>query len=59
MRFLPSVVASATMLHVVNGIEPCLRLQYQTQLLGILRIDKVSTLSLIFNFLYHLISSQV
>ncbi|KAM1507296.1 hypothetical protein PS1_016933 [Malus domestica] len=40
MSFLPSVVATATMLHVVNNIEPCLLIEYQTQLLGILGINK-------------------
>ncbi|KAI5354426.1 PREDICTED: cyclin-D3-1 [Prunus dulcis] len=40
MSFLPSVVATATMLHVVNNIEPCLHVEYQNQLLGILGIDK-------------------
>ncbi|KAM1773771.1 hypothetical protein ACFX12_043230 [Malus domestica] len=40
MSFLPSVVATAIMLHVVNNIEPCLLMEYQNQLLGILGIDK-------------------
>ncbi|KAL0017457.1 hypothetical protein SO802_004526 [Lithocarpus litseifolius] len=40
MTYLPSVVATATMLHVVNTVEPCLIVQYQNQLLGILGIDK-------------------
>ncbi|KAJ4833403.1 hypothetical protein Tsubulata_028613 [Turnera subulata] len=40
MRYLPSVMATATMLHVINGIEPCLGAEYQSQLLGILRTDK-------------------
>lgn len=44
MSFLPSVVATATMLHVVNTVEPCLIVQYQNQLLGILGIDKVGIL---------------
>ncbi|XP_062098400.1 cyclin-D3-3-like [Humulus lupulus] len=38
--FLPSIMATATMLHVVSSIEPCLQVEYQKQLLGILRIDK-------------------
>lgn len=29
------------MLHVVNNIEPCLQVEYENQLLGILGIDKV------------------
>ncbi|XP_062159754.1 cyclin-D3-1-like isoform X1 [Alnus glutinosa] len=40
MSYLPSVVAAATMLHVVNTVEPCLLVEYQSQLLGILGIDK-------------------
>jgi hypothetical protein len=41
MSYLPSVVAAATMLHVVNTVEPCLIVEYPSQLLGILGIDKV------------------
>ncbi|KAH7523668.1 hypothetical protein FEM48_Zijuj06G0036300 [Ziziphus jujuba var. spinosa] len=40
LPFLPSVVATATMLHVVNSVEPCLLFEYQNQLLGILGIEK-------------------
>ncbi|XP_050364176.1 cyclin-D3-3-like [Argentina anserina] len=40
LSFPPSVVATATMLHVVNNIEPCLQVEYENQLLSILRIDK-------------------
>lgn len=40
MSYIPSVVAAATMLHVVNTVEPRLLLEYQNQLLGILGIDK-------------------
>ncbi|PRQ27767.1 putative cyclin D [Rosa chinensis] len=40
LSFLPSVVATATMLHVVNNIEPCLQVEYENQLLTILGIDK-------------------
>ncbi|XP_021611817.1 cyclin-D3-1 isoform X2 [Manihot esculenta] len=40
MHYLPSVIAAATMLHVINGVEPCLRAEYESQLLGILGIDK-------------------
>ncbi|KAG6624578.1 cyclin-D3-1-like [Carya illinoinensis] len=40
MSYLPSVVATATMLHVVRSVEPCLLVEYQNQLLGILGIDK-------------------
>ncbi|KAF2309765.1 hypothetical protein GH714_004993 [Hevea brasiliensis] len=40
MAYLPSVIATATMLHVINGVEPCLGAEYESQLLGILGIDK-------------------
>ncbi|XP_057468598.1 cyclin-D3-1-like [Actinidia eriantha] len=38
--YLPSVLATATMLHIINGVDPCLALDYQTQLLGTLGINK-------------------
>lgn len=41
MGYLPSVMATATMLHVVNGVEPSIGLKYENQLLGIIGIDKV------------------
>ncbi|XWS21241.1 hypothetical protein CRYUN_Cryun30bG0038500 [Craigia yunnanensis] len=40
MCYLPSVMATATMLYVVDSVEPNLRVEYQNQLLGILGIDK-------------------
>ncbi|KAL2318498.1 hypothetical protein Fmac_032374 [Flemingia macrophylla] len=40
MSYLPSVLATATMMRVVNTVEPRLGVQYQDQLLGILGIDK-------------------
>ncbi|GMI78492.1 CYCLIN D3;1 [Hibiscus trionum] len=40
MCYLPSVMATATMLHVVGSVEPSLRVEYENQLLGILGIDK-------------------
>lgn len=40
VRYLPSVLATATMLHVINHVEPCNPIEYQNQLLGILKIDK-------------------
>lgn len=39
-RFLPSVIATATMVHVINSVEPCIGIEYQSQLLGILGINK-------------------
>ncbi|KAK6938636.1 Cyclin, C-terminal domain [Dillenia turbinata] len=38
--YLPSVMATATMLHVINSLGLCNRLEYQNQLLSILKIDK-------------------
>ncbi|GKV04559.1 hypothetical protein SLEP1_g16709 [Rubroshorea leprosula] len=40
MRYLPSVMATAIMLHVLDCVEPNLRLEYQNQVLGILGLDK-------------------
>lgn len=41
MSYLPSVLATATMMRVVSVVEPGLGEEYQDQLLGILGIDKV------------------
>ncbi|KDP41686.1 hypothetical protein JCGZ_16093 [Jatropha curcas] len=38
--YLPSVIATATMLHVITGVEPCLKAEYESQLLVVLGIDK-------------------
>ncbi|WCJ35483.1 CYCLIN D3 1 [Euphorbia peplus] len=38
--YLPSVIASATMLHVIHGIEPDHGAEFKSQLFGILGIDK-------------------
>nr|QYW07126.1 cyclin D3-1 [Dimocarpus longan] len=40
IHYLPSVVATATLLHVVKCLEPCLGVEYGKQLLGMLGIDK-------------------
>ncbi|XP_044510606.1 cyclin-D3-1-like [Mangifera indica] len=40
MHYLPSVMGTATMLHVLDSIEPCLGGEYEKQLLDILAIDK-------------------
>lgn len=42
LSYLPSELATATMMHVINSVEPRLRVEYQNQLLGILGINKVS-----------------
>ncbi|KAA8537792.1 hypothetical protein F0562_027628 [Nyssa sinensis] len=38
--YLPSVIATAAMLHVISTVMPCMGEEYQTQLLCILGIDK-------------------
>ncbi|KAL1564490.1 cyclin [Salvia divinorum] len=38
--YLPSVLATATMLHVIHGFEPRRAVKYETQLLGVLKINK-------------------
>ncbi|KAL5844793.1 hypothetical protein ACOSQ4_010751 [Xanthoceras sorbifolium] len=40
LHHLSSVVATATLLHVVKSLEPCLGVEYEKQLLGMLGIDK-------------------
>ncbi|XP_057505398.1 cyclin-D3-1-like isoform X2 [Actinidia eriantha] len=40
MCYLPSVLASATMLHIINSIKPCFALDCQIKFLGTLGIDK-------------------
>ncbi|XP_023001965.1 cyclin-D3-3-like [Cucurbita maxima] len=40
MSFLPSVMATATMLHVFKAMEPHLDVEYDYQLLNILKLDK-------------------
>ncbi|GFS30657.1 similar to CYCLIN D3;2 [Actinidia rufa] len=51
MCYLPSVLATATMLHIINGVDPCLALDYQTQVLGTIGINKVGAWSLLPIFL--------
>ncbi|KAJ8637831.1 hypothetical protein MRB53_012098 [Persea americana] len=38
--YVPSVLAAATMLHVIHQLEPCNALEYENQLLGVLKICK-------------------
>ncbi|XP_019169298.1 PREDICTED: cyclin-D3-1-like [Ipomoea nil] len=40
VRFLPSVLATATMLHVIHQLEPSNAVDHQNQLLGVLKINK-------------------
>lgn len=44
MSFLPSAMATATMLYVITSIEPSLALENHDRLLGILGINKVQFL---------------
>lgn len=38
--YLPSTLATATMLHIITEVEPCNPLEYQNQLLSVLKISK-------------------
>ncbi|XP_010244252.1 PREDICTED: cyclin-D3-2 [Nelumbo nucifera] len=40
VRYLPSILATATMLHVISEVEPCNPVEYQNQLMGVLKISK-------------------
>ncbi|XP_015061413.1 cyclin-D3-3-like isoform X1 [Solanum pennellii] len=40
MCYLPSAMAAATMLHVIDKLEPCIGQEYQEQLFGILGVVK-------------------
>ncbi|TQD91311.1 hypothetical protein C1H46_023123 [Malus baccata] len=40
VRYLPSVLATATMMHVIDQVEPWNAIEYQNQLLGVLKISK-------------------
>ncbi|KAJ4962722.1 hypothetical protein NE237_022661 [Protea cynaroides] len=40
VRYLPSVLAAATMLHVIDQVEPDNPIEYQNQLMGVLKISK-------------------
>ncbi|KAK8497829.1 hypothetical protein V6N13_034612 [Hibiscus sabdariffa] len=44
MLYIPSIITAATMVHVVKEIEPCHYLEYQKQLIGVLKTceDKVN-----------------
>jgi hypothetical protein len=41
MSYLPSILATATMLHVIKEVEPRNQLQYQTQLMAVLKTNEV------------------
>uniref|UniRef100_A0A2N9ETT6 B-like cyclin n=1 Tax=Fagus sylvatica TaxID=28930 RepID=A0A2N9ETT6_FAGSY len=38
--YVPSVLATATMMHVIDQVEPCNPMEYQNQLLGVLKISQ-------------------
>ncbi|KAL6964034.1 hypothetical protein U1Q18_035041 [Sarracenia purpurea var. burkii] len=40
VRYLPSVLATATMLHAIHQVEPRNSIEYQNQLLGVLKISR-------------------
>ncbi|KAM1243206.1 hypothetical protein FF1_034779 [Malus domestica] len=40
VRYLPSVLATATMMRVIDQVEPWNAIEYQNQLLGVLKISK-------------------
>ncbi|GMI68058.1 CYCLIN D3;2 [Hibiscus trionum] len=44
MLYIPSILAAATMLHVIKEIEPCHYLEYQKKLIGVVKTceDKVN-----------------
>lgn len=39
--YLPSVLATATMMEVIDQIEPHKKLEHQDKLLGVLKMNKV------------------
>ncbi|KAK4477018.1 hypothetical protein RD792_016220 [Penstemon davidsonii] len=41
MLYLPSVLATSTMLHVIHQVESCNAIDYESQLLNVLKINKV------------------
>ncbi|KAM3291502.1 cyclin-D3-1 [Capsicum chacoense] len=40
VRYMPSVLATAIMLHVIHQVEPCNAIEYQNQLLEVLKVSK-------------------
>ncbi|KAE8695948.1 Cyclin-D3-3 [Hibiscus syriacus] len=43
MLYVPSILAAATMLHVIKEVEPCHHLEYKKQLIGVLKICEART----------------
>ena len=43
MLYIPSILAAATMLHVIKEVEPCHYLEYQKELIGVLKTCEVCT----------------
>lgn len=48
VRYLPSALATATMLHVIHQIEPVDSMDYQNQLLGVLNLSRVRVICPLF-----------
>lgn len=59
MPYLPSVMATAIMLYIVDDVEPGLAAEYQSQLLGILGIDKVSSFILDFHSFLFILNKKM
>ncbi|MED6118518.1 hypothetical protein PIB30_003263 [Stylosanthes scabra] len=55
--FLPSVLATATMMHVFNNVKPSLASEYQNQILAILGINK-GKLEECYNMILEVVSSE-
>lgn len=50
LHFPPSVIATATLFYVINDIEPSNAVNYLNQLMAVLKVRKVCTLTLSFIF---------
>ena len=44
VSYLPSILATATMLHVIKEVEPRNQLEYQNQLMAVLKTSEVCML---------------
>ncbi|TYH22821.1 hypothetical protein ES288_A04G160600v1 [Gossypium darwinii] len=57
MHYLPSVLATATMMHVIDQVEPFTPIDYQNQLLDVLKIKK-ERVSECYNFVVDVSNKQ-
>ena len=44
MNYLPSILATVTMLHVIKEVDPCNQLESQNQLMAVLKTNEVRML---------------